>query len=217
MYIDAHTHHISSHENDSVFELISFYKEQEFKDSYFSIGIHPWYLDEISFERVKELASESRCLAIGETGIDRFHDKKFDKQIELFHNHIQLSQQLQKPLVIHAVKSYSDILASIKQFNYDCTFMLHDFNGNQQIVEQFLKHDVFFSMGDKLFNKSSSGYKILKKIPIDRLLLETDDSSYSIRDVYKKASSLLEIDLPNLQSQLIRNMNSFLRKNLISN
>lgn len=216
MFVNSHTHQSGSASSSEVFELVNFYTDQENIDSYFSIGVHPWYLDRLSFDRVQELAAHHLCLAIGETGVDRVRDENISEQIELFEKHIQLCLQLQKPLVVHAVKSYSDILEILKQSNFNLPIMLHDFNGNQQVIDQFLKYNTFFSMGDKLYNESSKGFKALSSIPFGRLLLETDDSSYLIQDMYQKASDILNIDISILKTQIIKNMNSFLGKNLIS-
>ena len=134
--------------------------------------------------------SDSQILkAIGECGLDRACDSDFELQREVFIKQIELSEQYHKPLIIHAVRSYPDIISIRKETKSNQPWIIHGFNGNEHSAEQLLRHDgIYLSLGDVLFRNEKRAELLLDIIPSDRLFLETDVAERSIVEVYEKAS-----------------------------
>ena len=79
----------------------------------FSVGIHPWFLDnwQEQLEALATLASHPNCWAIGECGIDKNTSTPLPLQQQIFTEQIAIAEALQKPLIIHCVKAYSEVIA----------------------------------------------------------------------------------------------------------
>lgn len=143
--------------------------------------------------------------AIGECGIDRACGIDFDIQKDVFIKQIEISEQYNKPMIIHAVRAHSDIISIRKETKAKMPWIIHGFQGNEQIVNQYLRHNIYLSLGDVLFKNESRAVELLKTIPSERLFLETDDSERSIVDVYERASVLSGRSLDDLRSDIFNN------------
>lgn len=168
--------------------------------SFYSIGIHPWSLKSQNlktseFQKLIDLLThrliDSNFLAVGECGLDRACRHDFEAQKRLFIKHIELSEQYAKPLIIHCVRSYPDIISIRKETKAKQPWIIHGFQGNEQTTEQLLRHDgIYLSLGEVLFKNEDKARRLLEIIPSDRLFFETDDSEREIADVYEKAALL---------------------------
>ena len=144
--------------------------------------------------------------AIGECGLDRACDSDFELQREVFIKQIELSEQYHKPLIIHAVRSYPDIIAIRKETKSNQPWIIHGFNGNEHSAEQLLRHDgIYLSLGDVLFKNEKRAERLLDIIPSDRLFLETDVAERSIVEVYEKASLLSGVATDILRKDIFDN------------
>ena len=151
--------------------------------------------------------SDSQILiAIGECGLDRACDSDFELQREVFIKQIELSEQYHKPLIIHAVRSYPDIISIRKETKSNQPWIIHGFNGNEHSAEQLLRHDgIYLSLGDVLFKNEKRAERLLDIIPSDRLFLETDVAERSIVEVYEKASLLSGVATDILRKDIFDN------------
>ena len=151
--------------------------------------------------------SDSQILkAIGECGLDRACDSDFELQREVFIKQIELSEQYHKPLIIHAVRSYPDIISIRKETKSKQPWIIHGFNGNEHSAEQLLRHDgIYLSLGDVLFKNEKRAELLLDIIPSDRLFLETDVAERSIVEVYEKASLLSGVATDILRKDIFDN------------
>ena len=151
--------------------------------------------------------SDSQILkAIGECGLDRACDSDFELQREVFIKQIELSEQYHKPLIIHAVRSYPDIISIRKETKSNQPWIIHGFNGNEHSAEQLLRHDgIYLSLGDVLFKNEKRAERLLDIIPLDRLFLETDVAERSIVEVYEKASLLSGVATDILRKDIFDN------------
>ena len=144
--------------------------------------------------------------AIGECGLDRACDSDFELQREVFIKQIELSEQYHKPMIIHAVRSYPDIISIRKETKSNQPWIIHGFNGNEHSAEQLLRHDgIYLSLGDVLFKNEKRAELLLDIIPSDRLFLETDVAERSIVEVYEKASLLSGVATDILRKDIFDN------------
>jgi Tat protein secretion system quality control protein TatD with DNase activity len=86
-------------------------------------------------------------VAIGECGLDRNIDLPLDIQTSIFKRHIELAETLQKPLVIHCVRAFSELIALKKNTKSTVPWIIHGFHKKEEVFQQLLKHDFYFSFG----------------------------------------------------------------------
>lgn len=210
-YFDFHTHNKQAN-----FALINlFHSETPLLAGQFSIGIHPWHIDNKSLSESKQnleiSAKQKTVKAIGECGFDKNSKADFKLQKSIFLFHAELSEKFQKPLIIHCVGYFNELIKLKKQLNPSQNWIIHGYNKNTQILQQLVASDLYFSIGGKLINNQEKMLSFLKIIPLDRLLLESDDSGIEINLIYEKVSNLLDIDIYDLTIQLNHNIENVLQ------
>lgn len=204
-FVDIHTHHHNNIDNESIIEIRNIDVDNIVDvdvSSFYSLGIHPWKLDDRGqMSALKEVYFQHQSIvAIGETGIDRLHKDTLEQQKELFLKHIEMSDKYHKPLIIHAVRSYSDIIATKKETKASSIWIIHGFQGNEQSARQLLAHGCYLSLGELLLRDEVKALKLLNMIPKDKLFLETDDSHRNIIELYERVCRLTSIDIEELKS-----------------
>lgn len=159
-----------------------------------SAGIHPWYIEHeklnAQLEELAEYAGTSNVLAIGECGLDKLTDTDWDMQVRAFEAQVQLANKLKKPLIIHCVKAYEEVLAVLRQQQVTVPVIFHGFNKNTQLAERLVDAGYYLSFGAALFKEDSNAAKAIIAIPHDRFFLETDDAPVEIDEMYTAAASL---------------------------
>lgn len=200
-YYDAHTHHHSTNQNGIVsVQNIRIGSDNNIPSGIFSAGIHPYDVEKFEdewMEQLKEIAQNTKCVAIGECGIDkRFNN--LEEQINIFRFQIDLAKELQKPLIVHCVKGLNEVLNLTKGFEYP--MLLHSFHKWDEMIER--RGNIFVSLSMRNIIES-------KRVKLDRLLLETDDSNYTIEEIYKRLSVVYGVELEDLVKQIEENFNNF--------
>lgn len=179
------------------------------KPNYYSYGLHPWYINSEDYEdKLKSIAlksNEKRCLAIGECGLDKLSKVDFELQQAVFLEHIKIANQIKKPLIIHCVKAFNELINCLNQSDNAVPVIIHGYNNNENIAHVLLDYGCYFSFGKALLGYDSNAAKAIKNIGRKNFFLETDDAEISIKYIYKKASELLGVDEEILKQQLISN------------
>jgi TatD DNase family protein len=218
-YIDIHTHHLKKDSYTFSIFNISLPCNDLPEDIYFSAGWHPWYIgafDLIQIENtLEEITHHKNVIVIGECGLDRAINTPIEKQYEVFMFHIELAKKYGKPLIIHCVRAYSDLLEILKNERFEGRFVLHNFNGNQFQIDSFLKFEAYFSFGRQLIRPDRKLTDSMKYIPIERIFLETDDSEFPVSMFYDIASNLLQIPVDVLKIQINENCTKLLGNSLL--
>ena len=216
-FINIHTHLNDSVDNKEFIEIQNIDVDNIANvdvSHFYSIGIHPWKSQQTTDNGQQTLSkltqqlsdlSTQQLKAIGECGLDRACDVDFELQKEMFVKQIELSEQIAKPLIIHAVRTYSDIISIKKETKAKQTWIIHGFQGNEMSAEQLLKHGIYLSLGDVLFKNETKAKRLLQIIPTERLFLETDVAERKITDVYEKAASLSGIEMDKLRNDIFNN------------
>ena len=199
MFVDIHTHI----DNQSVIKIVS----ENFEEKVLlTEGVHPWEVGGDLEEVPRDLRSLGMtAIAIGEVGLDKAHKETFERQVEVFEEMIRISETLRKPVIVHCVRAYSEIIEMRKKTKATMTWVMHGFNSSVETMRQLLKYDIYISLGDILYRNENQAVKILKDIPIERLFLETDVSGRDIRDVYEKAASLMGCEVEFLCNKIFEN------------
>ncbi len=166
---------ISSKYNKSMHDL-----ESKFPNRVFCmIGLHPCYVDknfELEIEFVKEQIKLRSYKAIGEIGIDLFHEKKYLKQqIIAFEEQIKLALEYDLPIVIHSRESFDEIFEVLKKYKSDkLRGIFHCFTGNEDQAKKIIDLNFFLGIGGVVTFKNGKISEFLSSIPLDRIVLETD-------------------------------------------
>ena len=117
-----------------------------------------------------------------------------EMQREVFLAHVRLSESLQKPLLLHVVKSLDEVLAVRKSEKPTMPWIWHGFRGNRQVAETVVGKGFYLSVGER-FNEEA-----VRVIPTERLLLETDESLLSIEEVATRVAAVRGIPPEELQA-----------------
>ena len=210
IYLNIHTHQTST-EKDTL-SIVNAQTASGWMDmavGKFSVGLHPWYIKPESidedFAQLEKLARQPNILAIGECGLDRLIALDLRFQEEVFIRQIRLAESLQKPVIIHCVKAFSDLIALKKKVKPCIPMIFHGFNNNAQIAEELIKHQFYLSFGTALLNSESNASKIISTMPIQQLFLETDDKNCFISTIFAHASNYLNQPVEVLQEQILQN------------
>ena len=153
----------------------------KYENIYAAIRVHPHeaktYDDQVE-ERLIELSKNEKVMAIGEIGLDYYYDNSpRDVQKEVFKRQIELAARLGKNIVIHsrdAVKDTFDILKEAHE-KYEFTALIHCFSQSVEMMEEYVKMGDYLALGGAVtFKNAKTPKEVAKKVPLDRLLLETD-------------------------------------------
>ena len=209
-YIDIHSH--TTKTNDSCIQIVNLELNQTYPEQgFYSYGIHPWALDNTDFQAEKALQTLEeklklpQVIALGEAGLDKMHKASFERQIELFERQIEISKAVQKPMILHDVRSHNEIIALRKKHKAVQPWIVHGFSGTEQDVRQLIGQGICLSVGESLLHPERKIHKSFKFIDLDYLFLETDMAEIGIEKVYEAAANLLEMDLPTLQTRIFAN------------
>ncbi len=197
---DFHYHH-----EQKRFGIYNPKHNEAFPNYSFSTGLHPKDLDqnsELYFDRIKNDAQSDFCVAIGECGLDARIDVDMKIQEQYFFKHIELANELQKPLIIHCVRKF-DVLPKFKKAA-KVPMIIHGFNKRKTIAEQMHQQGFYLSFGNAVFHNVSL-QEIVKDFPIEKLFLETDDLDFDIDLLYEKTSLLKGITKEELLEQILKN------------
>lgn len=209
VFVNVHTHKPSEKHiaivNQFVHELSM---DVEFF-SPVSLGIHPWHIQKMKVDEallvLKQACHHRNVYAIGECGLDRAISINFEKQEEAFLKQNEIAAEHDLPLIIHSVRAYSDFLRLMKEGQNKSSWIFHGFRGNYQIAKKLIDFGAYLSFGASLLKEDAKSIEIIKKIPLQRMLFETDDSNVSIESIYQKAAELRSIALGEFMSHIYQN------------
>jgi len=206
-FINLHTHRFS---NDSeVIEVVNQYPwEFDALIPNYSIGIHPWYIDEKRLESdlacITEKLELAPCLALGECGLDKRIDIPMALQISVFKKQLDIVKQTKKPIVLHCVAAFDEMIAIKKEMKLENPMIIHGFSKNEQVAQLLLNNGFYLSFGKYLL-RNPEMEKVVKFASENQILLETDTIEESIYEVYEKAASVKGISLAKMKAIVFDN------------
>lgn len=176
------------------------------RESYFSAGIHPDAATDDFEEKLnwlREISAHKNCVAIGECGLDGLIDVDEKLQQKAFLAQIEIANSLQKPLIIHCVKRFSQLLQFRKMAKVP--MIVHGYNKRKTIGDDLLIQGFCLSFGKSvLYNVNLQEF--LKDFPTEKLFLETDSSDFEIKELYQKVADLKKISLEDLTQKIKENL-----------
>lgn len=204
MFFDFHHHHPEY--QDGIYNLPMF---ESASDGLFSAGIHPWdiskYGEDEMWNWLELNVKLPNCFAIGECGLDGLIETDLKTQSRIFEKQILLANEVGKPLIIHCVKRFSEMISFQK--NAKTKMIVHGFNKKQSVADELLNHNFYLSFGKPLLYNLSL-QKTFEKLPMNRFFLETDNDDFKISDLYKKAAELRRMNVEELQKLISENIDT---------
>ena len=207
--IDIHTH---TTKGTADLEIINLFAHELATNALLeqcTAGFHPWHLDDYDeramINLLHDLADRPQIIGIGECGIDLTIGIDLEKQERIFLKQAGIAEIVKKPLIIHCVKAYNEIIRIRKHMNAFVPWIFHGYTAKPQITKQLLKHDFYFSFGSTLLESKQKASDSLKIIPPEKLFFETDESEFSVSEIYLFAAKILKIDVEILKEQVTEN------------
>ncbi len=194
---------------------------------FFAAGIHPYHHDQYDEKILREFLKDPKCIAVGECGLDYYRlpdleeDKKAEKiaQQNVFKAHIELAKSVQKPLIVHIRDANDDSKRVLLENGADeVGGVLHCYNASEHLLS-LANNGFYFGIGGVLtFKNAKNLVEVLPKIPLEKLLAETDapyltphphrgkrnEPAYT-KYVVEKIAALLEKDVKEIENLTTNN------------
>jgi len=194
---------------DAGIEVVNLSVKEDNLPNMYSYGIHPWYIDRMTSDdeliKLERKVNEKRCIAVGECGLDKLSKVDFELQEHVFKQQITIANKVRKPLIIHCVKAFNELLNCLNLSDNQVPVIIHGFNNNENIARVLKDQGCYFSFGKALMGYETNAAKIIKNIGRKNFFLETDDADVSIKYIYRKAAEILGIDEEILKMQIQSN------------
>lgn len=198
--IDIHTHHSDAADDRCILSCGNAIPDGA---AHVSVGLHPWYIDEHwagYMDAVSAMAGDARVKAIGECGIDIPKGAAHvEQQIAVLKRHIEISEAVGKPLVLHVVKGQEVVMRLRKECRPTQAWIIHGFRGKPEQLRQYIAAGFYISFGT-LFNPDA-----LRAVPLERLLVERDMDSLPLADHYANVAAILGVGVSELATAIERN------------
>lgn len=209
LFYNLHTHKFTN--DRTFFELVNQYP-WDFDNSIpqYSIGIHPWYINEQRLESdlkiIEEKLQLKQCFALGECGLDKRIEIPIALQTTVFEKQIALAEKYQKPLVLHLVAAFDELIEIKKRLKVSVPIIIHGFSKNEQVAKQLISNGFYLSFGKYLL-RNIELKEVFQSIPNDKFFLETDTIEETLEEVYVLAAQYKDMTLEQMKEQVKLNWN----------
>lgn len=166
---------------------------------FYAAGIHPHWIEQqpwfqkdnenlldggtrekiaalIQYEFVRAAnVNATHCVAVGECGLDKMISTSFELQRQLLVIHIELANQLHKPLIVHCVRAHNELIALLKKSKANYGGVIHAFSGSYEVAQQYVALGFYLGIGGTItYERAQKTRAAVTKIPLEFLVLETD-------------------------------------------
>jgi TatD DNase family protein len=216
-YIDIHNHGAKPiHGHFQVENLMT--HENRIPDNEagltYAIGIHPWFLTAENFNQqisiVRQYADHQNIIALGEAGFDRLKGPDAKLQETVFEEQVRIADDVSKPLFIHCVRAWDELLSESRKLRPSTPWIVHGFRGKKELAIQLISKGMYLSFWFDFILKPEST-PLLKNLPKEKFFLETDGSGVNIETVYEKVACDIDATKEELKSIIYSNFNKVFR------
>ena len=177
MILDIHTHNAQTHAQTIEAE-----------------GIHPWHAASCDIAEIERLAPSAD--AIGEIGLDYACAVPREVQLAVFLAQLILAEQLEKPVVLHCVRAFEDVMKEVGRYRLKAV-IFHGFIGPVEQAQRAVDQGYYLSFGERTF-RSPKTIEAMRSTPLSHLFIETDESTTPIEEIYAKIAELRGITVEEL-------------------
>ncbi len=216
-YLDIHTH--QAKQKKEVLSVQSLTLTDNLflampKTKPISVGLHPWFSTLAELEShlryLSVIATQKNVKLIGECGLDKLRGESIENQIYILTQQIILAEQLGKPLILHCVKSFSELIQLKDKLSVKAPMIIHGFNKNEKLGEQLLAKGFYLSFGEGVLNSESGAAKLVQKT--DRFFLETDESEVPIEKIYAHVAYLKKCTVENVKERIFADWEKLIKR-----
>lgn len=203
-YLDLHTHKVYQEKGVTAIQSIAM-AESVFlampKTRLISIGIHPWYGKWADLAQnmkyLNVLARQANVKMIGECGLDKLKGETIPYQLQMLEAQVALAEQLQKPLVLHCVKAFDELIDLKKRLRPTVPMIVHGFNKKYEMAQQLINQGFYLSFGAAVLKSADVALSI--KAINTPFFLETDTSDISIMEIYAQVAKIKKMTIDDLK------------------
>lgn len=171
------------------------------------LGVHPW-----DAEKGFALPHFEACDIVGETGLDYACEVNRDAQQSLFEAHLEAAVRLKKPVVLHVVRSFEDVMLTLRHYSLQGV-VFHGFTGSEQQAKRCIERGYYLSFGHRSL-RSPKTRQVIATLPDDKLFCETDDRTQpTIEQIYAEVATLRSTTIDKLKCQILSNYVKLFAKN----
>jgi len=216
-YIDIHNHGAKPiHGHFQVENLMT--HENRIPDNEagltYTIGIHPWFLTAENFKQqisiVRQYADHQNIIALGEAGFDRLKGPDAKLQETVFEEQVRIADDVSKPLFIHCVRAWDELLSESRKLRPSTPWIVHGFRGKKELAIQLISKGMYLSFWFDFILKPEST-PLLKNLPKEKIFLETDGSGVNIETVYEKVAVDFDATKEELKAIIYSNFDKVFR------
>lgn len=206
LFINIHSHTPARSNEWVIQSLYQDFEKAALPGSY-SIGLHPWYIQASTWRQafiaLQQYSRQQQVFAIGECGLDKVCETDFALQEEVFVSQLLWANEINKPLVIHCVRAFEEVMYSLKKNQNKVPVIFHGFNKNRILAEKLIEKGYWLSFGKDLLHENMQ--EVFAALPLDKIFLETDDATAGIGSIYQSAASIKNISTEQLILQINKN------------
>lgn len=247
MLFDSHAHYDDERFNEDRFEVIEnahksgvayilnaachiasakecIYLADKYEFIYAAVGIHPHEVEDLTEESMNtlfEIATNRKVVAIGEIGLDYYYDTApRETQRYWFKRQIQVARELKLPVIVHDRDAHKDCMDIVKSEGAkEVGGVFHCYSGSVEMARELLENNFYVSVGGSLtFKNAKKLLEVVKELPLERLLIETDcpyltpephrgkrnDSSY-VKFVAQKVAEIKNMSIEEVENITMEN------------
>ncbi|MGM9479111.1 TatD family hydrolase [Pedobacter sp. GSP4] len=211
-FLDIHTHKAATQPGVISIQSLSLTSDIFLampKSKPISVGLHPWYATmerlDLQMKYLDVLARQTNVKLIGECGLDKIKGESVENQVHILAQQIMLAEKINKPLILHCVKCFSELMAVKDRLKVKVPMIIHGFNKNEALGKQLLAKGFLLSFGQAALKKDSGAAKLIQNT--DRFFLETDDAAISIQEIYQAAAILKKCTVDELKARIFADWN----------
>lgn len=206
-FLDLHTHQASQTKGVTSIQSLSLTSDIFLampKTKPISIGLHPWYAKleklEIQMKYLSVLARQKNVKLIGECGLDKLKGETLANQIIILESQIALAEALNKPLILHCVKAFSELIEIKSRLKVEVPMIIHGFNKKAEVGKQLISKGFLLSFGSAILQENSGAQKLIQET--DGFFLETDDAETPIEIIYDAVANLKKSSVDELKARI---------------
>lgn len=213
MFLDIHTHspaprqHIVAVQSYDVNDVDIRIPDAAPPNTLFSAGMHPLTLDpahsDAMLNAMEQTIKRNSVIAIGEIGFDTRAAASLPMQQSMFAAQVRMAESQQKPVVIHCVHAYNELLAAHTSLQPRTAWIVHGFAKHPHLAGALAERGMILSFGHKLLDVRSHAAASLKLVQQRGFFLETDMSDTHIEDIYARAAAILSLSVDEV-AQLVQ-------------